>query len=355
MSRRRGRGNHGRPGQGGPGGGTGWFDGPDGGGPGGPGGFGGPAGPGGFDGPSGPGGFGGTGGTGRDDGPGAGDGSDVHTLTGAYALHALPADERARFERHLAVCGACEQEVLELSATAGRLGSAESVEPPPELRDRVLARIASVRQDPPGVPRPRPEGPRPHAARPGGGGSERNGAGGGRAGAGGAGRRGSRGRSYFVLAACLAVLAGGLGGVAVWQRQEARDARAEARAAERRSGELARVLTAPDARTGSVPLGDGAGGTVVVSRSEDRAAFLASGLPELPGGKVYQLWFDDGGTMRSAGLLPLAAGPGTGTAAGAVLMEGRVGAAGGVGITVEPAGGSPQPTTEPLGLVELPA
>ncbi|MBQ0987123.1 anti-sigma factor [Streptomyces sp. F63] len=287
----------------------------------------------------------------------------MHTLTGAYALHALPEDERARFERHLAVCPACEQEVLELSATAGRLGSAVSVEPPPEMRDQVLARIASVRQDPPGVPRPaRPEGSPPHGARthsagprgarPDGGGGED---GGGRTRAAGGGRRGSRGTSYFVLAACLAVLAGGLGGVAVWQRQEARDARAEAQAAERRSEQLARVLTAPDARTGSASLGDGAEGTVVVSRSEDRAAFLASGLPALPGGKVYQLWFDDGGTMRSAGLLTLAAGEDTGSAAGAVLMEGRVGEAGGVGITVEPAGGSPQPTTDPLALMELPA
>ncbi|WP_030548954.1 anti-sigma factor domain-containing protein [Streptomyces albus] len=297
----------------------------------------------------------------------------MHTLTGAYALHALPEDERARFERHLAVCTACEQEVLELSATAGRLGSAVSVEPPPEMREQVLARITSVRQDPPGVPRPaRPESSRPHGARPhsagirdtgtrgagtrgarpdAGGGED----GGGRTRAAGGGRRGSRGISYFVLAACLAVLAGGLGGVAVWQRQEARDARAEARAAERRSEQLALVLTAPDARTGSAPLGDGANGTVVVSRSEDRAAFLASGLPELPGGKVYQLWFDDGGTMRSAGLLTLAAGEDTGSAAGAVLMEGRVGGAGGVGVTVEPAGGSPQPTTEPLALMELPA
>ena len=51
--------------------------------------------------------------------------AELHTLTGAYALHALPEDERVAFERHLGACEACAQEVRELSATAARLGLAE--------------------------------------------------------------------------------------------------------------------------------------------------------------------------------------------------------------------------------------
>lgn len=38
----------------------------------------------------------------------------------------------------------------------------------------------------------------------------------------------------------------------------------------------------------------------------------------------------------------------------AVLMDGPLDAASGMGITVEPAGGSAQPTTDPLALVRFP-
>ncbi|MYR40547.1 anti-sigma factor, partial [Streptomyces sp. SID5910] len=75
----------------------------------------------------------------------------------------------------------------------------------------------------------------------------------------------------------------------------------------------------------------------------------ASGMAEPPRGKVYQLWFDDHGTMRSAGLMD------PGRKSQAVLMEGAVDGAAGVGITVEPAGGSPQPTTTPIALMTMPA
>ncbi len=71
---------------------------------------------------------------------------DLHSLTGAYALHALPDDERTAFERHLAHCGTCEQETLELASAAARLGLATTVTPGPELKDRVLRRITTVRR-----------------------------------------------------------------------------------------------------------------------------------------------------------------------------------------------------------------
>ncbi|MEU9096860.1 anti-sigma factor [Streptomyces sp. NPDC048361] len=46
-----------------------------------------------------------------------------------------------------------------------------------------------------------------------------------------------------------------------------------------------------------------ANGILVVARSFNQAVFLASELARPPAGKVYQLWFDDVGTMRSAGLM----------------------------------------------------
>ena len=65
--------------------------------------------------------------------------------------------------------------------------------------------------------------------------------------------------------------------------------------------------------------------------------------------QVYELWFNDDGKMRAAGLLSPSAG------SDAVLLSGTVGKASGMGITVEPAGGSDQPTSDPLGLMNFPA
>ncbi|MFE6188910.1 anti-sigma factor domain-containing protein [Streptomyces sp. NPDC056465] len=243
--------------------------------------------------------------------------AELHTLTGAYALHALPEDERLAFERHLGACEACAQEVRELTATAARLGLAVSAAAPPALRDRVLRDITTVRQEPP-----------PHGR------GSRSGASPGRTG------RWSR----YALAACLAAAAA-LGGVAVWQNQVAQDAQQETARAQQHNEEVAKVLTAPDATTRAADLGSGARGTVVVSQSVDRAVFLTSDLAPPPGGKVYQLWFDDGGTMRSAGLMNPSAKD------DAVLLDGPVGRASGMGITVEPAGGSEQPTSAPVALV----
>ncbi|MFD5632780.1 zf-HC2 domain-containing protein, partial [Streptomyces sp. NPDC127077] len=75
--------------------------------------------------------------------------ADLHTLTGAYALHALDDDERERFERHAADCADCAQEVRELTATAARLGLAVTDSPGPALKDQVMRRITTVRQEAP--------------------------------------------------------------------------------------------------------------------------------------------------------------------------------------------------------------
>lgn len=250
-------------------------------------------------------------------------GAELHTLTGAYAVHALPDAEREEFERHLAACPPCAQEVQELAATAQRLGLAVAAVPPPELREHVLRRITTVRQEPPKLTRGR---------RPGGGGAGRP----------------ARALPRFALAACLAAAAA-FGGVAVWQYESAQDAHRQAVQSRQQTAELAQVLTAPDAkRTRGSALPHGARGSVVVSHDRDRAAFLASGMAEPPRGKVYQLWFADGDRMRPAGLLE-----GSGRS-DAVLMDGPVGHASAMGITVEPAGGSRQPTSAPLALMKLP-
>ncbi|MGW1721942.1 anti-sigma factor [Streptomyces sp. NPDC002306] len=247
--------------------------------------------------------------------------ADLHRMTGAYVLHALSDDEREAFENHLADCEPCAQEAAELGATAARLGLAVAVTPRREMRERVLHRITTVRQEAPG------SAPQPLA-----------------------GRTVLRTRllSRWALAACLAA-ATALGGTTLWQHRQAEDALSRAQRAEQGAEQIAAVLSAPDAGTRAAKLADGATGTVVVSRERDKAVFVVSGMARPPAGKVYQLWFDDDGTMRSAGLMD----PGRGDQA--VLLRGTVDGASGMGITVEPAGGSQQPTSAPLALMKFPA
>ncbi|MDA5279774.1 anti-sigma factor [Streptomyces sp. Isolate_45] len=151
--------------------------------------------------------------------------------------------------------------------------------------------------------------------------------------------------------ACCAAAAVAFGGIALWQHQEAEEARAGL-SASRASGparELAEVLAAPDAQVNAARFEDGATGCVIVSRSESKAAFIATGLPKLPADQVYALWYDDDGTTRSAGTL---AGGGSWHIQ---LLDGPVDQATAVGVTVESAAGSTTPTTAPVGVVDIPA
>ncbi|AUG80632.1 hypothetical protein CFP65_5957 [Kitasatospora sp. MMS16-BH015] len=247
---------------------------------------------------------------------------DLHTLTGAYAAHALADTEREAFEQHLARCPACSAEVDEFAATLARLGVAEAVPVPPALKARVLAALPEVRQlapsgqlSPAGAPAGRPRG------------------------------WWARHGSKFALAAAVA-LAAGLGGVAVQQHQDADQARqaaarasASAAAAAAESARFGAVLAAPDARTATARDGGGSG-TVVWSAAQGQAAFLAAGLPQPKAGTTYQLWFNDAGVMRPAGLL--------GSGDGSLVLAGAIGGAAGVGVTVEPAGGSAHPSGAPV-------
>ncbi|MEV0351393.1 anti-sigma factor [Nonomuraea sp. NPDC050680] len=270
-------------------------------------------------------------------------GPDPHTLVGAYALDAVDDElERRRFEDHLSGCAECALEVAAFAETAARLGSAVAVEPPPRLKERVFAQIDQVRQVPPAIAVPAQEDSWGTQRRP-----ER------RAGPRHEGRsqRSRRPRPWLRwrplvaavgVAACLAaVVVFGAGAL------RARDELDQAR---RMNQEVAAVLTAPDSRIATASAKQGGRGTVVVSRSRGKMVFLAAGLAGLPEGQVYQLWQLAPGRIRSAGLLsadaagrtlPVIAAPGPGVAK--------------LGVTIEPAGGSAQPTTRPLFLVNLPA
>src|SRR6516164_6352910 len=77
---------------------------------------------------------------------------DPHSLSGAYALDALDAgSERERFTRHLSRCPSCAAEVRGFREVATAMAFAAAAEPPPGLRDQVMAAVARTRQLPPEV------------------------------------------------------------------------------------------------------------------------------------------------------------------------------------------------------------
>ncbi|MET8682669.1 anti-sigma factor [Streptomyces sp. NPDC004732] len=208
----------------------------------------------------------------------------------------------------------------EFTATAGRLALATTSRAPQDLKSHVLQRISEVRQEPP--PGRQASVPGPTKSR--------------------------HGKAvWWALAACAAGIAT-LSGTTVWQHQRADDARHRAEAVQEQSDRIAAVLAAPDAKVASASLDGGAHGSVVVSKSSGRAVFIASHMAAPPKGKVYQLWFADGGHMRPAGLMDAS------RTDQSVLMDGRVGRATGLGVTLEPAGGSQQPTSPPLATMAQP-
>ncbi|WP_225805044.1 anti-sigma factor [Streptomyces sp. NK15101] len=243
--------------------------------------------------------------------------TDAHTLAAAYALGALDDDERKDFDAHLQTCEACRQEAAEFAATTARLAAAVAQAPPAAAKAQVMAAIDGVRQLPPRIPAP--------ASAPAFGGVLR--------------------RRALPLALAASVAAAVLGGVAVWQTQHAQDLEQQAGQAQQRLDEVSAVLAAPDARTVHGKAANGALTTVVASERQNRAVFTAANLPAPGAGKTYQLWLDHDGTMRPAGLIDHD---------GTVILAGNPADAGAVGLTLEPAGGSPQPTTTPLLLMALP-
>ncbi|GLY88657.1 anti-sigma factor [Actinoallomurus iriomotensis] len=233
---------------------------------------------------------------------------NLHTLAAAYALDGLTDVERRRFETHLIDCDGCAEEVRGMRETAARLGAAAAQEPPEGLRDRVLAQAARTRQAPPRVHRPS---------------SVR-----------------ARRLGWLLSAACLALAV--VLGVAAVREQRTRE-RVDAL-----NREIAAVVSAPDARTVTGPVRSGGTGTVVASRSLGKAVIVMSGLRSLPPAKTYELWLMGSRPPRPAGTMRP---PATG-AAGPVLATG-LGDVTQIGLTVEPASGSPRPTTAPIFAVAL--
>lgn len=148
------------------------------------------------------------------------------------------------------------------------------------------------------------------------------------------GARPSRPWRWLVAAAAAVVLT--LGGVGVW-RSLSDEAAPPPTLAEQ-------VLGAADATRVARNFPGGATATLVRSPSLHKAVLVTSRMPAAPEGRVYQLWLQDAsGHMTSAGVMPAGSDQ-------ILVLEGDAAAAKAAGISVEPAGGSQQPTTDPIAL-----
>ena len=230
---------------------------------------------------------------------------DLHHLAAAYALDALDEHERAEFERHYPTCETCAAEVAEFRDVAAALAAAESVEPPPELRDRTLGEIERTPQVPPRVD-DSPTGTRPPARLD--------------------DRRSSRwSRIGMAAAAAVLLILGALAVVRLGDEATTTDD----------------IVSAPDAVVSTLESTDDRGVLQIVwSPERDQVALIGSGVEPVESGLAYALWFVLGDQVAPAALFsPDADGD------LAVVLDVDDLDADGWGITVEPEGGSAQPTS----------
>ncbi|WP_111766840.1 anti-sigma factor [Nakamurella deserti] len=274
---------------------------------------------------------------------------DPSLFAGGAALNALDELEAAQFRRHLEDCPTCQVELSGFAETAARLGAASSEPAPASMRSSVLAAVAVTRQLPPltddvaGA-----DGTGSAVAGSGGGDGPWRDAAPADAGdrSGGevvdlASRRRPPTRWLLSAAAAVAIALIGLSFFLV-NRTSTTDNDADA---------LKRcVSTAADRE--QLPTAPGSTGdtTVVVSASCGGALLSFADVPALDADQTYQLWVISGDQTRSVTTLnPAADGSMPETVAAVHLGDTAL------GVTVEPAGGSPTPTTTPVITVPLSA
>jgi anti-sigma-K factor RskA len=213
---------------------------------------------------------------------------DPHSLVAPYALDALDEREETEFEEHLALCERCREELAGLREAAAALAvAAPPAKPPPELRQRILEQARSERPNVVPLKRPR--------------------------------------RWTPVLAATTAVAAAAAIVLGVW-----------AASLNNSSDPLESVLSKPGARLVSM----GSYGGVAVG--PDGQAVLALAVRPAPASKTYEAWVIRGGKATPAGLFQGRAGTSV------VKISKSVPTGSVVAVTVEPSGGSPQPTSKPF-------
>ena len=278
---------------------------------------------------------------------------DVRDLAPLYVLDALEADEAAAVRAHLATCADPHAELAELGGVVPYLAdSLEPLEPPAAVGERIAAAVqadlrgrardesaaarlvggyGSPAAAGSAAPVPAPAPTRTNAP------IDLAGA--------GAARRPRPAWRWVLEAAAVLALVGVVGWDLVLQGQ--------LDSARRQASLLGSALTAA-AQAGSVTAtlqGSGPAASVsgfVVASSGGTNYMIVSGLPDPGAGRTYQAWYLEGQTAVSAGVFPL--GPEGVTV---VSMAGVAGPVSAVALTIEPSGGSSQPTSQPIVLANL--
>jgi anti-sigma-K factor RskA len=229
---------------------------------------------------------------------------DLMEFATPYALNAMSESDLTDIERRLAeappdVARAFDEEVRAVRETMAVISAATAVEPPNELRNRVLAEIGTA----PLVPL----------------------------------RRKARPWRATILAAAAAVIIGlGALGVGLALRPAPTVSTAE------------QVFAAPDVRTvfGDIPGGGTA--TVVFSREKNAGVLVMNNVTPPQAGTVYQMWLINDDGPHSAGVMDAQA-----VAPSTTAVLPHLDGSSTLAFTIEPPGGSPQPTTEPFAALPL--
>jgi anti-sigma-K factor RskA len=247
---------------------------------------------------------------------------DAHLLSGAYALNAVTQEEAELVESAMQESEELRSEIVGLSDTAVALGlGLRPASPPAALRARLLDAIDSTPQlaaEPSVTGDVAPVVTMPvgaHAVAP---------------------RRRLRRRpmALLALAAAAVVLFGG--GFLV-QRTLLEP-----------QSEYTQIIQAADSQSVTSKVRGGGIATVSWSRSEHRTAVTLNGVA-IPAGKVLQLWTVHSGVATSAGLYEPMSGQRY------TVISGTPNSGEALAVTVEPDGGSTQPTTQPIVKVALDA
>jgi anti-sigma-K factor RskA len=293
-----------------------------------------------------------------------------------YALGLLEGEELEDFERHLAAgCDACERELASMDAVGDALAYSVPIAPAPEaLRDRVLAAVEADRAAEqaagalPAIPAAPPPSmvdgtaagqplyrgqptveptyqPSPAAWPP-----KREVV---------TDRKPSFWGRLAPAIALAGVLASALTGFMAWRANvQLTHLRADLERLQAENLQLARIMdvVASDrlrlVALGGTEAAPGSQGRVLWSPDEKKAVFHASGLPRPPAGRDYQLWVIEGRTPRSEGVFPVDEQGRATHVLPEVPAPGNVAA---FAVTLEPAGGVPQPTGAMVLLGSVPA
>lgn len=285
---------------------------------------------------------------------------DPALLTGSYALDSLSDDERELLEATLRSAPELQAETDSLRETALQLAYAVTpIEPPASLKSALMAQIASTPQaaplaSAPAAPTesaPADSAPVAPVSSTGDAGQEarftpdssvpsRRG----RAEAAAQRRWFQRPAAALSAAAAVAVVFLGVGlgvGTAFTPSNEPGHGTTQA------SGGLDRIYAASDFKRSTAKVAGGGTATVIWSNRLGKSAVILDGVSSAPEGKTYELWYigseGSGGKINAAGLMD-----GVSDGVHTAVLSGKLSHGATIGMTVEPEGGSDQPTTTPI-------